>query len=71
MYHNIEKHPFGASRYIGYGGGTVWRIYKAGERLGWRTYDRDGQRLGLRGRTLRDISAALEALDAKAKAVAP
>lgn len=65
-YHNIEKHPTQPGDYIGYGGGSVWGVYRRGPRF-WSAWVNPAKFPGSRhlselitGRTLREVSAKLE-----------
>jgi hypothetical protein len=57
--HNIEKSAFRRGQYVGYGGGTAWRISKGDQ---WRAAPLHLPLPMLYGRTLRDISAQLDKL---------
>lgn len=56
-YPNIEPSVFG--EYVGYGGGSVWAIWRHGRV--WRANERGGIRR-LRGDTLGELSALLSGL---------
>jgi hypothetical protein len=57
---NIEKSAFRPGLYIGYGGGTVWHIYRNG-RASWSAFARDIPDTIVASR-LRDINAKLAAM---------
>ena len=56
--HNIEPSRFRRGEYVGYAGGTVWRITRVGR--GWCAVQRYGASSFVR-RTLQEISCALAA----------
>jgi len=58
---NIEKSAFHSGLYIGYGGGTVWHIYRT-NRDSWKAYARDLSGTIIAPR-LRDISAKLSTMN--------
>jgi hypothetical protein len=57
---NIEKSAFRPGQYVGYGGGTVWRISRHGRDY-WAAIAQ-GRPDVFSARTLRDISAKLSAM---------
>lgn len=59
-FHNIEKSGFHKGEYVGYAGGTVWRITKIDGRRWHVRQQRGGGGLFTRN-SLAEVSAALEA----------
>ena len=67
MYHNIEKSAFKPGAYVGYGGGTTWRIAKwtlSRSTFEWIAAPINGNthRDAIRAPRLCDMSAKLAAL---------
>jgi len=58
---NIEKSGFHCGEYVGYGGGTVWRIHKAGK-TSWCAIPRSEYLQVLHASTLAELSTQLEKL---------
>jgi hypothetical protein len=67
--HNIEKSGFHRGEYVGYGGGTVWRIRQLyGGAMGWDAIARDKKYTkSITRSTLQEISEALDKLDSGMK----
>lgn len=67
-YHpNIEPSAYQHGAYVGYGGGTTWRITRGGLRSDWVAVPVNGRmdRATLRAPLLRDMSRALAGLVAQ------
>jgi hypothetical protein len=63
-HHNIEPSAFKRGAYVGYGGGTTWRITKGGLSGDWVAVPVAGHmdRITLRAPLLREMPVALEQL---------
>lgn len=58
---NIEKSGFHRGEYVGYGGGTVWRVYRHAKTV-WYAVPRDNFLSRISASTLAGLSTKLEGL---------
>lgn len=57
--HNIERSSFRDGEYIGYGRGTVWRIWRGADGAFWYAEDQEGKLTTIAAPTLGVISRAI------------
>lgn len=61
MHPNIERNPLHRDRYVGYGGGASWRVWRdRTSGFWWAASNRDARIV--RGDRLRDVGTKLAAL---------